>query len=180
MKGIAWTEREDKVVRKHYAWKGARYVSNLLERKGYKRTVSAVHLRARRLGLDGYEPNGYVKLRDIVGGNVHPGHVAFKRAKRDGVLKRCNRSAIVPEDWADAFMAEWTQELDKVRDTVGWIGFDEICQKTGLKYTTAMAQFKEGRGIGKVLAKYPHTQVQTPTRRWVFHPDVLEVLYAKR
>jgi len=175
-----WTKKEDKHLAEHYAWKGARYVSDLLSRIGHPRSVAAVHLRAKRIGLDGYEPKGYVKLRDLVGGNVNPGHVAFKRAKRDGVLERCNRSAIVPEDWADAFMDEWTRELDKVRDTVGWIGFHEICAKTGIKYTTAIAQFKEGRGIGKVLAKYPHAQVQTPTRRWVFHPDVLEVLYAKR
>jgi len=50
-----WTNKEDKYLATHYAWKGARYVADLLKRRGYERTVSAAPSPQST-----YEPAGLV------------------------------------------------------------------------------------------------------------------------
>ena len=62
MKGDAFTEREDAVLRLHYSRRGPRYCADLLPSRAY----NSVKSRARRLGLDyiGPKQSAFADLAD--------------------------------------------------------------------------------------------------------------------
>ena len=169
-----WTDEEVKLVKRWFAWKGSKGTQRILARHGFTRNQLAIREKARRLRCDGYAPEGYTVLSDI-----HSGHGsnrssrAIRQAIADGVLRRSNKTWVVPDVWANKFIDQTMQEYDEAVSTEHYVLFKTVADAAGMKYKTLIKQYHEHRDKGLLLREYDARKVREPHLRYKVHPDVL-------
>lgn len=141
-----WSAFEKGIFNKYYENEGSRKVKEVLAQKGYYRSMKAIaeYAKARKVYRNPI-PDGFISLT-----HVHPATEADfdygsslsarKRAEKDGVLQKVENGGgyayIVPEEWADTYLAEIVPKIATDRARRGqWLTTMQAAEAFGVSDT---------------------------------------------
>ena len=152
-----YTPTEDRLLIRYFRTRGLPYCAKRLA----TRTPSSVANRAMRLGLVFADLSGYVTVGMVSQATGLDTRCVAAYAKQNGVLKTVENASgrkrqLVPEAWADAFVADSNRRTDAEEDRDrGLIDAAALAGRFRVDLDTVYRGFK-GRGRLRALKDLPH------------------------
>lgn len=176
-----YTPQEDDYIRKWLPTRGYTLVAKKL-----RRSAGGVWARAKRLGVTFGDIEGWTRTKALAAATHQSQSAVWNRAKSEGVLRQVgpktggqrSRAALVPNKWADAYLAEH-QTLsagEQLAEAAGWLTLGEVAAIWRIGKST-VNRAANGKGyLAPLIANIRKARAPSGNRKgqWLLEPYGVE------